>query len=301
MDRLTVMRSFVEVGEVGSFSQAAKRLGISGSLVSRHISELEKYLDVRLVNRTARAVSLTTAGTRHFEFARSMLQELDAEDTALRGLREREGGPLAVICPKWIGNLDLGEAIADFAVDHPQVHVRFEVGGMSDRAFDFLDRGYDVAFHTRELRDSSMLLRKLTDLHFVLCAAPAYLLAHPVGEDPGGLSEHDLLAHIYDPVWHLTGPDGETSIKVSAPVYSSNSYLTLRKAALRGRGVALLPLRTIAEDLKDGHLVRLCGGYEGPARSLYAVHSPGTHTLKKVRIFLDYMAEWFATNPRTTT
>lgn len=299
MDRLTVMRSFVEVGEVGSFSQAARRLGISGSLVSRHISELEKYLDVRLVNRTARAVSLTSAGTRHFEFASTMLHELDAEDAALRGLREREEGPLAVICPKWIGNLDLGEAIADFAVDHPQVHVKFEVGGMSDRAFDFLDRGYDVAFHTRELRDSSMLLRKLTDLQFVLCASPGYVLQHPVGADPEELTEHELLAHIYDPVWHLTGAAGEISIKVPEPVYSSNSYLTLRKAAVRGRGIALLPLRTIAEDLEADRLVRLCEGYEGPARSLYAVHSPGTHTLKKVRVFLDYMAAWFTSNPRT--
>ena len=152
--------------------------------MSRHISELEKYLDVRLVNRTARAVSLTQAGARHFEFARTMVHDLDSEDNALRGLREREEGPLAVICPKWIGNLDLGEAIADFAVDHPKIHVRFEVGGMSDRAFDFLDRGYDVAFHTRELRDSSMLLRKLTDLHFVLCASPNYVLRHPVDDEP---------------------------------------------------------------------------------------------------------------------
>jgi DNA-binding transcriptional LysR family regulator len=293
-----MMRSFVEVGEAGSFSRAAKHLGISGSLVSRHISELEKYLDVRLVNRTARAVSLTPAGERHFEFARHMIQDLDAEDSALQGLRERDTGPLAVICPKWIGNLDLGEAIADFAVDHPNIHVKFEVGGMSDRAFDFLDRGYDVAFHTRELRDSSMLLRKLTDLHFVLCASPGYLAGRVVKDDPSELSEHDLLAHIYDPVWHLTGPGGETSVKIAAPVYSSNSYLTLRKAVVRGRGVALLPLRTIADDLEAGRLVRLCERYEGPVRSLYAVHSPGMHTLKKVRIFLDYMAGWFTANPQ---
>ena len=292
-----MMRSFVEVGEAGSFARAAKRLGISGSLVSRHIAELENYLDLRLVNRNARAVSLTTAGQRHFEFARHLLKELDTEDASLRGLRDREEGPLAVICPKWIGNLDLGEAIADFAVDHPRIHLKFEVGGMSDRAFDFLDRGYDVAFHTRELRDSSMLLRKLTDLRFVLCAAPGYVLRHPVSGDPEDLAKHELLAHLYDPAWHLTGDDGEVTIRVGEAVYSSNSYLTLRKAAVRGRGIALLPTRTVAEDLRAGRLQRLLDAYEGPTRSLYAVHSPGAHTLKKVRIFLDYVSNWFAKNP----
>ncbi|MFT4082255.1 MAG: LysR family transcriptional regulator [Nocardioides sp.] len=297
MDRVVVMRSFVAVGDEGSFSRAAKTLGISGSLVSRHISDLEKYLDIRLVNRTARAVSLTAAGRRHHEFARHLLDELDTEDTSLRGLRDRAEGPLAVICPKWIGNLDLGEAIAEFAVDHPKIHVRFEVGGMSDRAFDFLDQGYDVAFHTRELRDSTMLLRKLTDLEFELCASPDYLAKHDPLVAPMDLADHDCLVHINDPIWYLHADGEELNFKVTEPVYSSNSYLTLRKAAVHGRGIALMPVRTAAEDIAAGRLQRVLPEYQGPARSLYAVHSPGSHTLRKVRVFLDYVANWFVKNP----
>ena len=299
MDRITVMRSFVRVADEGSFSRAARRLNMSGSLVSRHVAELEKQLDIRLVNRTARAVTLTAAGRRYRDFADRMLQELDAEDAALRGLRERAEGPLAVICPKWIGNLDLGEAIADFAVDHPKIHVRFEVGGMSDRPFEFLDQGYDVAFHTRDLRDSTMLIRKLADIEFVLCAAPEYLSSRPPLKDPHQLAEHDCLLHINDPIWHLHGDGQDFHSRALSAVYSSNSYLTLRKAAVRGRGLALLPVRTVSADLETGQLERALPDYSGPARSLYAVHSPGAHTLRKVRVFLDYITAWFTRNPMT--
>ena len=300
MDRITVMRSFVSVGEQGSFSQAARRLGVSGSLVSRHITELEHQLGTRLVNRTARAVTLTATGRRYFDFAQRIIDEIDTEDAALRGAQDKAEGQLAVICPKWIGNLDLGEAIADFAVDHPKIHVRFEVGGMSDRTFDFLDRGYDVAFHTRGLRDSTLLVRKVSDLDFMLCASPDYLKRHQPLMDPSMLADHECLVHINDPLWRLYREGQETHLKVLPTVYSSNSYLTLRKAAVRGRGLALMPVRTVAEDIRSGVLERVLPEYAGPARSLYAVHSPGAHTMRKVRVFLDYISAWFKRNPMTT-
>ena len=299
MDRITVMRSFVGVGRHGSFSQAARHLGISGSLVSRHVAELENQLGLRLVNRTARTVTLTSVGRRYFDFSQRIIEEIESEDEALRGIHDRPEGPLAVICPKWIGNLDLGEAIADFAVDHPKIHVRFEVGGMSDRTFDFLDKGYDIAFHTRELRDSTLLVRRITGIDYVLCAAPSYLEGRPPLTDPVVMAEQDCLVHINDPIWTLQHGDEQTRLKVVSAVYSSNSYLTLRKAALRGRGVALMPTRTVMADLAEGALVRVLPEYQGPARSLYAVHSPGSHTMRKVRVFLDYISAWFRKYPLT--
>lgn len=301
MDRITVMRSFVSVGEQGSFRLAARHLGISSSLVSRHVAELEKQLGIRLVNRTARAVTLTAAGRRYHDFAHRITEEIDAEDAALRDLQEKPEGPLAVICPKWIGHLDLGEAIADFAVDHPKIQVRFEIGGIPDRTFDFLDKGYDVAFYTRDLRDSTLLVRKVADIDFVLCAAPAYLDRHPPLTSPAALSDHDCLVHVNDPVWYLRRDGDEARLKILSTVYSSNSYLTLRKAAVRGRGLALMPVRMATSDLESGALRRVLPDYDGPARSLYAVHSPGAHTMRKVRVFLDYITLWFRRNPMTTT
>jgi DNA-binding transcriptional LysR family regulator len=293
MDRLTLMRSFVGVTKSRSFSQAARALGISGSLVSRHVAELERDLDVRLVNRTARTVSLTEAGTRYADFAARIIDEIDREEESLRGLRDKPEGTLSIISPKWIGSSDVGDAIVAFSTRYPKIRIRFEVGGMSERAYDFLDQGFDVAFHTRHVRDSNLLLRKIADLNFTLCASPTYL--HRAGRPAQvtELTEHDCLMNTNDPIWHLKHAGHDVHLKISDPVYSSNSYLTLRKAALAGRGVGLLPVRVIAAELADGSLVEVVPGCEVPDRPLYALHAPGGQTLARVRLFLDFVTDWF--------
>src|SRR5215472_4765634 len=103
MDRITVMNSFVAAARAESFTAAARALGVSGSLISRHISDLEQQLGVRLINRTARAVSLTEQGQRYFEFSQRVLEEIEHEDAAIRGEQERAEGTLGIVSPKWIG------------------------------------------------------------------------------------------------------------------------------------------------------------------------------------------------------
>jgi DNA-binding transcriptional LysR family regulator len=223
MDRLTIMKSFVAVVKAESFSAAARSLGVSASLVSRHISHLEQELGVRLVNRTARSVSLTEQGERYFRFSERMLGELDAEDAAIRGLQESAQGSLAVVSPKWIGSLDLSDAVAAFAREYPQITVRFDVGGMGDRIYDFIDKGYDLAFHTKYLRDSSVRVRKIATLPFVLCASPLYLRRHPELSEPADLAQHACLVHRNDPVWHFERDGGQQHYKVQTAVFSSNT------------------------------------------------------------------------------
>jgi DNA-binding transcriptional LysR family regulator len=295
MDQLTIMRSFVAVTKSRSFSQAARTLGISGSLVSRHVAELERSLGVHLVNRTARTISLTEAGNRYAGFASRIIDEIDREEQQLRGLRDKAEGSLAIISPKWIGSNDVGDAIVAFSAKYPKIHIRFEVGGMSERSYEFLDQGFDVAFHTRHVRDCNLMLRKIADLEFTLCAAPGYL--HRAGQPMlvNDLASHDCLVNTNDPIWHLSQDGSEVHLKTGEPVYSSNSYLTLRKAAIAGRGVALLPMRLVSNEIADGTLVNVVPGVEVPDRPLYALHSPGTQTTARVRLFLDFVTEWFRT------
>jgi DNA-binding transcriptional LysR family regulator len=293
MDRLTIMRSFVGVTKSKSFSQAARGLGISGSLVSRHVAELERSLGVRLVNRTARTISLTDAGKSYAEFAARIIEEIDREEAQLRGLRDKPEGSLAVICPKWIGSTDVGDAIVAFSTRYPKIHIRFEVGGMSERSYEFLDQGFDVAFHTRHVRDCNLMLRKIADLEFALCAAPGYLRRAGEPTEVGSLNEHDCLANTSDPIWHLRYAGHDVHLKINDPVYSSNSYVTLRKAALAGRGVALLPTKLVAGELADGSLVHVIDGCEAPDQPLYALHSPGGQTPARVQLFLDFVTDWF--------
>ena len=107
------------------------------------------------------------------------------------------------------------------------------------------------------------------------------------------LTEHDCLMNTNDPIWHLKHAGHDVHLKISDPVYSSNSYLTLRKAALAGRGVGLLPVRLISAELADGSLVEVVPGCEVPDRPLYALHAPGGQTLARVRLFLDFVTDWF--------
>jgi DNA-binding transcriptional LysR family regulator len=293
MDRLSVMRSFVAVTRSQNFSRAARTLGISGSLISRHVAELERDLGVRLVNRTARAVSLTQAGHRYADFAARIINEIDREENILRSQRNKAEGPLAIISPKWIGNSDVADAIISFSMRYPKIHIRFEVGGMSERFYDFLDQGFDVAFHTRQVRDSNLLLKKITDLKFALCAAPLYLGRAGKPERITDISDHDCLINTNDPIWHLRNDGQDVHVKICEPVYASNSYFTLRKAALAGRGIALLPVRLVAADLADARLAGVMPGSGVPDRPLYALHSPGSETPARVQLFIDHVSDWF--------
>ncbi|MGW0855513.1 LysR family transcriptional regulator [Streptomyces sp. NPDC002690] len=297
MDRLLLMRSFVTVANIGSFSGAAKALSSSGSLISRHVAELERQIGVRLVNRTARSVSLTQPGLRYAEFAARILEEISAEDSHIAQLHDRPEGSLNIICPKWIGSLDLGDAISAFSVAHPKIVVRFELGGISDRTYDFLDGGFDIAFHTRDLRDSSVRLKKIASLPFVLCASEKYLEEHGTLLHPNDIAVHDCLVHVNDPVWRVGHGHASTLHKIRNVAFSSNSYIALQKAAVHGRGIALLPQRPAYDDLVSGALRVLLPELAVPDRPLYAIYGPGQETPRKVTVFLEFLAKWFSENP----
>jgi DNA-binding transcriptional LysR family regulator len=297
LDRFTIMKSFVAVVRHESFAGAARTLGISRALVSRHIADLESQVGIRLVNRTTRSVSLTEAGKKYLEFARRILTEIATEDAAMVALRENAEGELSVVSPKWIGSLDLGDAVAAFAAEHPKIHVRLELGGLSERTYNFIEEGYDIAFHTKNLRDSSIMVKKIAPLQFVLCAAPAYLDKHGMPSTPLELANHDTLIHVNDPVWHFVRAGKKIIFKPHRVVFSSNTYLVLQKAAIRGMGVALLPVRSVYQDIHAGALLLVLRQYSAPERPLYAAYAPSRQLVRKVRVFVDFIAEWFKQHP----
>ncbi|MFJ9541409.1 LysR family transcriptional regulator [Streptomyces sp. NPDC101225] len=297
MDRLLLMRSFVTVAQLGSFSGAARTLGSSGSLVSRHVAELERTIGVRLVNRTARSVSLTEPGLRYAEFATRILAEVEAEEAEIAHLHDRAEGQLSVVCPKWIGSFDVGDAIAAFAAEHPRIAVRFELGGVSERTYDFLDSGFDIALHTRDLRDSSVHLKKIASLPFTLCAAEGYVKEHGSLAHPNDLAARDCLVHVNEPVWRLGLGAASTLHKIRNVAFSSNSYIALQKAAVQGRGIALIPQRSAYNDLISGALQVQLPHVAVPDRPLYAVYGPGRSVPRKITTLLEFLTQWFKDNP----
>ncbi|MFJ7241780.1 LysR family transcriptional regulator [Streptomyces olivaceus] len=288
------MRSLVAVADTGSFLGAAEVVRVSVSSVSRHIAALESDLGVRLVNRTARSVTLTEDGRRHSAFARRVLAEIEYEERNLAQAHSVLSGELSIVCPKWLGSLDLGDAIADFSVVHPEVDVRLTLGGVQDRAYGFLDDGFDISFQTRPLRDSRIAARRIAELPFVLCASPVYLNEHGRPGTVQELAQHACLAHDHEVYWRLRSTGTDHVHRIVRSSFTTNSYLALHKAVVRGRGVALLPLRSARAAIAAGDLEVL---FHGRERVLCAVHGARETAPRKVNALLDFVGQWFDDNP----
>lgn len=300
MDRFRTMQSFAEVIRLGSFSEAAKTLGLSRALISRHVTDLEKHLGVRLLTRTTRRITLTEAGAKHFDFCQKVIAEIEEGESSLKRLQKEPEGVLKILAPKSLTTLALGDAIASFAAAYPHLHISLMLDDLSFRSYDFIERGFDVAVHTTPIRDSTLVARKIGNLHWLLCASPRYLKQHGEPRVPRDLVRHQCLIHLNsdpsDRVWRLHGSNGVVSVKVQGP-FASNSVLMLRKAALESLGIAILPLYCVKDDLKAGALCEVLTDFPIPVHPLSLVFSSGKQTPQKIRSLADFLVGWFRKHP----
>lgn len=300
MDRFRTMQTFVRVARGGSFTTAASQLGLSRALVSRHISDLEARLGVRLLNRSTRTLSLTEEGLAYVEFCERVLEEIEANERSVARAGAVPIGTLNVTAPKSFGSLHLADAIIAFATSEPRIRVSLTLDDFTFRPHDFVEGGQDVAIRTSDIRNSSVIAKRIGTVKAVLCASPDYLERHGHPREPGELARHACLVHLNlatdDRHWRLKGPRGVISVKAEGP-FLSNSALVLRRAALAGHGIALLPQYCIAHDLDCGALVPVLPQYKAPERPIVVLHPQATLVPKKVRLFVDFMAQWFAGRP----
>ena len=294
MDRFQTIESFVRVAHAGSYTKAARQLGLSRALLSRRIIELEARLGVRLLNRSTRSVSLTAEGRAYLTRCKQVLDDMKSADREIaRGAQTPLGG-IRVLAPKSFGVTCLSEAMIAFSKIHTQVRVSLSLGDFSFRPADFVDEGFDVAIRIADIRNSTVLARRITTLKSLLCASPDFIARHGAPASVAALPNYSCLAHLgsdeHDRVWTFVGQRG-TSIRVDGS-FDSNSALALRKAALAGLGIGLLPEEYIAPDLASGALVRILPQYEirRPVTALYA-RSP--HIPQKVRLLVSFLVQWF--------
>ena len=296
MDRFTMMSTFVQVVKKASFTTAARSLSISRALVSRHITDLETNLGVRLLNRTTRSVSLTESGQSYFDFCLRVLNEIEAEESAISGRNQEAEGTLSVIVPKWIGTQDIADAVTSFCLEYPKITVSLTLGGMSQRTYDFIERGFDVALQTKDIPDSLVKVKKVASIRYVVVASPAFIAEHGPVTEPRALEKIPCVIQVGDPSWRFYHDGESVAVKVQA-AFSSNAYLVLRKAALKALGVAMVPHSIVAEDLDTGRLIELMPQMLLPERPLYAVFAPGDAPPKKVRCFVTFLTNWFRAQP----
>lgn len=288
MDKLGSLKAFVKVVELGSFSEAGRQLRLSRSAVSKYIADLENDLGVQLLNRTTRRASPTENGQAYFERALTILADLDAADQSVAQLQSTPRGLLRVNAPMSFGTIKLGPILAEFMALYPELRIQLV---LSDEQVDPIQGGLDVTLRIAELESSSLIARKITPIERVVCASPDYLNRNGTPAHPNDLRQHNCLTYGFLSTgnqWKLSGKDGDHWIQPSWTLCANNAEV-LRDAAVKGCGIALLPVFMAEKELKSGALRVVLSAYKAPPLTLYAIYPPTRHLALKVRLFIDFL------------
>lgn len=297
MDKFEDIHAFIAVVDAGSFTAAAQRLGAGKSAVSRRISSLEERLGVQLLRRTTRTLNLTDSGQSFYDRGVRLLADLEEAEAAVQQQHGELRGVLRVALPLSFGVRHMCGPVAAFKNLHPKVSFDLD---LNDRRVDLIEDNVDVALRIGHLTDSSLIARRLFEIHSVVAASPHYLHTHGKPQTPDDLYEHDCLVYsnLDDPdTWSFKDPDGDPgSVRVNVSMQaSSGDYLA--NAAAHGMGVIILPTFIAAESIRRGNLVPLLTDYTWPVTPAYAVYPPTRHLSFRVRAFIDFLAEKFAGVP----
>ncbi len=290
MDLLTRMETFVRIVEAGSFSATAKQLRLSVAAVSRHVAALEEGLGTSLIARTTRKLTITPAGHLYYERCLRVLREVEeAEAVGRLGA----AGPLRMSVPVSLGVLAGDALVGALLARHPtlRLDLRFE-----DHMVDLALENVDIAIRVgaKPPLSSEVVAVPLTSFTRVVVASPAYVQSRGAPATPADLSGHDALSTAggVTDVWPLT--DGQNVARVGlATRFSSNAGQLLLRAAIEGRGIALLPDWFVAEDVKAGRLLHLLGAWSAPTTVVHALYRASLRKQQRVRTVIDHLRQVF--------
>jgi DNA-binding transcriptional LysR family regulator len=300
------LQIFVAVVEAGSFSTAARKLGLAASSVSRQITQLEQELQALLFIRTTRTLSLTEAGEIFNTRAQRILADLAEAGQAVRDFDQSPTGVLRISAPTVLGRLHVVPTLARYLQRWPEVTAEVQ---LSDSIVDIIGGGIDVAVRIATLDDSSTLVaRKLAPINRRVYASPAYIERFGQPLHPEDLQSHNCLTFEFEQVsslwragakiWRFQGEDGLHEIPVSGAIKANSSDVLVR-AAMAGLGIILLVDWIVADRVEEGSLVPLLDNYiaapsDGDV-AVYAVYPGGRRAPAKVKMFVDELQQYFAT------
>jgi len=294
MDRLTEMEAFATVVDQGGFTDAAKKMGISKSAVSKHVSSLEARLGARLLNRTTRRVSPTEIGLAYYDRARRVLNDAGEADALVTSMQSAPSGLLRISVATDFGVNHLSPVLGEFLQEFPDITVNMV---LNNRFVELISEGFDLAIRIGELEDSTLRARKLTETSKRMVGSPDYFRKFGRPEKIDELNDHKLLHYSNQSngsVWKLTAPSGEKRQVRTAGWLSVNDGQSLLNAAISGLGIAYLPSFLYAEALKDGLVEEAMPELPADRQGIYAVYPPGRFTQPKVRAFIDFLVHAFA-------
>jgi DNA-binding transcriptional LysR family regulator len=291
---------FHTVVKTGSFSQAATRIGMTNSVVSKHISQLEQHLGVKLLHRTTRKLQLTEAGQLLYQHAQDVDQSVANAVKAITEVSSEPTGKICLSVPVISGEYLIADLVAEFCRSYPKLKIELR---LEDHQVDLVAAGVDLAIRTASLPDSSLIAKLLVQSKWVVSASPEYLAKHGIPLTPQDLLSHNCLTYTYMETgsndWIFRekqeGIENEYSIKVEGNI-SSNNQIALKNAALSGDGIIYTPKLLVYEDLKAGRLQEVLADASGKQLPIYAVYPYSKYLPEKIRLLIDFIAAGYAKN-----
>jgi DNA-binding transcriptional LysR family regulator len=281
------LQTFVEVADAGGVSPAARRLGLSKSIVSRRLLRLETELGVLLLARTTRGAALTEAGSAFRDYAARVVAEIDAARETISPEGDLRGR-LRIAAPLSFGPTHFAPILAEMARSHPQLHI---LTSYSDRKVDLIGEGYDCAIRIGHLQDSNLLARLIGPIFAKYVASPDYIAKHGSPETPEEFVTHECVMQGTES-WMAV--DGDTLVTMNPQGrFKADNGVALVAAALAGLGIAGLPTDLIEDHLASGALVQVMPRYPPPKIGIYIVRPPGQPPSRKIRVLTEMLIDCF--------
>lgn len=288
MGRYEQLEAFVEVVDQQSFSAAGEKMGLVKSVLSRRVSELETRLGVKLLNRTTRKLSLTSAGEQLYQQASVLLSHILDAEQRVSDEQVTLSGRLKIAAPLSFGNRHLATAISEFADLHPEIDISLD---LNDREIDLVAEGFDMTIRIGELMDSTLIARNLGTIRFATAASDAYLKQHGEPRHPTDLINHQGL--LYSNLsakqqWQFTD-NNQPVVAIPRTRLSANNGDFLSKAAISGLGIVNSPTFLINEYIRSGELRQILKGYAAEPTGIYALFPPGRLIPRRVKVLVEFL------------
>lgn len=298
MENLNALRVFVRVAETRSFTEAAKRLGLTSSAVSKAITRLEQEMNVRLLHRTTRSVGLTNDGASFFDHCIQILAQIEDAENLLGRSTSSPHGRLRVHMPVGFGRRVIVPALSRFIEQHPDLVLDAE---LSDRTVDLAYDGIDAAVYIGEPADSRLIARRLCNLHFVACASPEYLARHGEPKTPDELDQHHCLAYVQMHTgryrdWQFV-KNGHPYPKSVSGRLNINNAESLLEAACSGLGIAMISNFIAADAIRKGRLRCILTDYVSTGPQVSVLYLPSRNLSPKVRAFVNFLIDLIPGDP----
>jgi len=286
------MKAFAQVAATGSFAEAAKRMGLAVSVVSKRVKDLEAYLNTRLLNRTTRKVRLTDTGYSYLEYVQKFLDELEEVEENIRHRTQKPVGEIKLAAPLSFGVKYLGPALSSYLARYPDVSIK---SFLSDRSVDLVEEGYDLSVRIGQLKHASLISKKLANCRRVVCASPAYFKEHGRPKKPSDLTMHNCMSYTNlaeGRAWPFV-VGGKKIWQSTSGRFDADNGDMLCEAAIAGCGITYLPTFIAGQAISSGKLEVVLQNYEEPDFNIYAVYQNRRHLSTKVRTLIDHLSDHF--------